>query len=762
MISKPGAGGSGIGGNAADVKNGTHATSGVENTGAGGGGGSMKSKNSNNPEYWQGGDGGDGVVIISYEVHGRDPISEDPRISMTSCKYVESVSEEEGEDTAGIARIAYRVYWAGVQNDTADIYVHYSTVGIDDLTNNVAGGGWVKIAESSVGVGSGVFIPPEVGYTYWVHIVARKDANSYAFSDEIASFKVPAITLNGATWSESKTSPDEDYATVSYRLYDTNEVTHLYCYWSETRGTLEGDAAPSGDGVFLLDLGPNTGTNLSSATAFNLAATEGLARNRTYYIRLACGDAQGIKHFLSDDIVALDTAEKPVTVLNSASWADSNVATVNFKATVGKLDPAQTELVALYSGVQADVKSSKPETKASVTVASLGFCSELALDEASPSVTFPLWSEVATNYFVRLALATNFVTVADGVATTNRVIVSESYSSATKEISVFHAIEANTLLYIVAANPKVMCYGDETLPLDYVFEYAGQFAWDENNWGWTNKYDLTGSFACHESTNPTPVAVSSTSPSGNYPITQGTLMLESGGQEKSHIEDGVETKYQYKLTFSGATYTITNAVFSTAISDVVTNYTGEACGADALVCTTNGVRNGQAVTYLYRVGGAGEWGAMPSIADVGNYTVQFKATAPSHDDVRGSFKLTIEPAPLAATIEDVNRNYTGDPITPAVVTNVTGLVRPDLNALTCSFCDEAGEWQNTVPTFTMPGTYKLFFRVSAPNHTTYVTNCTVTINAWDFKVNMDGATGYDTPIIMGRPEWLINNSGKTG
>ena len=45
----------------------------------------------------------------------------------------------------------------------------------------------------------------------------------------------------------------------------------------------------------------------------------------------------GFKHFLSDEIVELDTAEKPVTVLNGASWADSNVATVEFKATVGKL-----------------------------------------------------------------------------------------------------------------------------------------------------------------------------------------------------------------------------------------------------------------------------------------------------------------------------------------------------------------------------------------------------------------------------------------
>ena len=39
----------------------------------------------------------------------------------------------------------------------------------------------------------------------------------------------------------------------------------------------------------------------------------------------------------------------------------------------------------------------------------------------------------------------------------------------------------------------------------------------------------------------------------------------------------------------------------------------------------------------------------------------------------------------------VTVNYTGTAITPAVVTNVTGLVRGDINPLTCEFRDEAGE-----------------------------------------------------------------------
>ncbi len=619
-----------------------------------------------------------------------------------------------------------------------------------------------------------MFTPPAVGYTYWVRLVARKGANSYAFSEEIASFTVPAISLTAAQWTESENSPAEDYATVTYKLYDTNELTHVYCYWSENRADLEGAEPPSGEGVFLLDLGANTGAALSSKTTFNVPATEGLERNRTYYFRLASGDDQGIELFPTDEIVELDTKETPSTVLNSASWDNSNVATVNFTAIVGKLDPEETQLVALYSLVSGDVTGKDPEKKESVTAVSLGYCSDLGLDVSSPSATFPLWSSVATNYYVRLALATNVVVnvpysvvtnvVEDppGTFTTNIVetqahvvtnlaVIGGSYSQTTKMVSV-SAIEPRTLLYIVTANPKVMCYGDEPLPLDYDFRYAGQM----EGWGWENKYALVGEIACD---------VSSTSASGNYPITQGTLNLFNGGQEQTHIDDdGVQRTYQHKLTYSGATYTITNAVFTTAIADVVTNYTGEAFDASGLVRTLSGVRNEQPVTYLYRANGAGDWGEMPAFTNVGNHLVQFVASAPNHDDVRSSFKVTVVPAPLTATIGGVTVNYTGAAITPSVVTNVTGLVRGDINPLTCEFRDEAGEWQREVPSFILPGTYKIYFRASAPNHATAVTNCTVVINGWDFKVNMDGASGYATPIIMGKPEWIVNNnlSGMTG
>jgi hypothetical protein len=272
------------------------------------------------------------------------------------------------------------------------------------------------------------------------------------------------------------------------------------------------------------------------------------------------------------------------------------------------------------------------------------------------------------------------------------------------------AVEPRTLLYIVTANPKVMCYGDEPLPLDYSFNYAGL----TEGWGWENKYALEGDIACD---------VSSTSASGNYPITIGSLGLPDGGPSKKKTDDqGVEWEYQYKLAYSGATYTITNAVFTASIEDVVTNYTGEAFDASGLVRTLSGVRNEQPITYVYRANGAGDWGEMPAFTNVGNYLVQFKASAPNHDEVHSSFKVTVVPAPLTATIENMTMDYTGSAVTPDFVTNVTGLVKGDVNPLTCEFREEAGEWQSEAPSFKLPGTYKIYFRASAPNHETAVTS----------------------------------------
>ena len=164
----------------------------------------------------------------------------------------------------------------------------------------------------------------------------------------------------------------------------------------------------------------------------------------------------------------------------------------------------------------------------------------------------------------------------------------------------------------------------------------------------------------------------------------------------------------------------------------------------------------------YRVG-SGEWSSAigTTYSETWTHTVQFKATAPYHEEASGTFMITINPAPLHATISAEDLNYTGAAQTPVVTTNVTGHVKPDVNQLTCEFREEAGEWQSDVPSFTQPGEYKLFFRVSAPNHATFTTNCTFTIVGWDFLVNLDGQSGYPTPLRVTDPGWFLRNTAYT-
>ena len=729
--SKPGAGGSGIGGNAADVRNGTPATSGVENTGAGGGGGSMTLNNNTDQTYWQGGDGGGGVVLISYEIHGRDPISEDPLVTMTRCDY----NPDAGTTGTGVASIDYRVLWAGIQAQTNDIYVLYSNVSSNDVA--AGNGERVKVADGAIGIGSTTFVPPEAGCTYWVRLMARKDGTSFMYSDQIATFYVPAITLKAATWKK-QTSASADYAIVDYKLHDLDEATHLYCYWSESREALEGDDPPSGDGVRLLDLG----TGRAGATTFNLPASEGLSRNHLYYVRLAAGDAKGLRLNLSLDILPLDTSDNPAVALLGQNWTN-NVATLQFRTTLSFLDPADTTLFAFYSTTKSLVTKNQTTSSVEVAFANLGLCSAIP-DEKDTTASFPLWATEDTNVYVRLALYS---------ASSNAWYRSGS----TLTIVIDKPIAANTLLIFADANPKMGCYGDEPQTLDYTVSYGGLTegpGWDY----YTNTISIGGEQSC---------AVTATSNVGQYDIEKGTLDLSNhGAQYQQPVVDpdtgeptGEYVTYSYLLSYAGAKYTVTNAVFSASFEDAEFDYTGES-HPGALSPTVTGVRNNQRVLYEYRVG-SGDWGAaVPSFTDAGNYIVQFKASAPNHTGNNGSFAVTVTPAPLTATISASNMVYTGVAQVPTVATNVTGRVKPESNPLTCEFREEAGEWQTEVPSFTQPGTYTLWFRASAPNHATAVTNCTFTIEGWDFPVTMDD--GFQTTIRVTDPVWFVRNSPYTG
>ena len=145
--------------------------------------------------------------------------------------------------------------------------------------------------------------------------------------------------------------------------------------------------------------------------------------------------------------------------------------------------------------------------------------------------------------------------------------------------------------------------------------------------------------------------------------------------------------------------------------------------------------------------------------DAGSYTVQFKASAANHNDAYGTFKVTITPAPLAVTINNVEMDYTGEALTPSVTPQLTTRpVKEEINPVTFAYRDEASEWGPDIPSFTDPGEYTLYVRATAPNHTEAIASCTVTVKGWDYKVNLDGETGFRTPILISNPKWLIQNN----
>ena len=52
--------------------------------------------------------------------------------------------------------------------------------------------------------------------------------------------------------------------------------------------------------------------------------------------------------------------------------------------------------------------------------------------------------------------------------------------------------------------------------------------------------------------------------------------------------------------------------------------------------------NGQSVTFAYSTAENGTYGSLPSFTEVGSYTVYYKASAPYHNDAKGSFTVTVD------------------------------------------------------------------------------------------------------------------------
>ncbi len=125
------------------------------------------------------------------------------------------------------------------------------------------------------------------------------------------------------------------------------------------------------------------------------------------------------------------------------------------------------------------------------------------------------------------------------------------------------------------------------------------------------------------------------------------------------------------------------------------------------------------ITYLYSTTEGGPYTATPpSYTDVGEYTIYYQATNPNYKTLEGSFTFTVYPADISLWIQqDGTLTYNGQPQTPAIqaIADTKGN-QPVTYTYSAS---ENGVYSSQVPALTEAGTYWIYFKATAPNHSEY-------------------------------------------
>ncbi|MBR1920541.1 MAG: hypothetical protein IJ829_00900, partial [Kiritimatiellae bacterium] len=221
--------------------------------------------------YYQGANGGSGVVILRYSVRGSGAGSAEPVVTIAGAAY-------NAGDFA--ADVAYRVAWAGEGHDTADVKIAwgYSPTHLIH-TNDVA----------SAVIGTGACSVPLLAdkCTIYLRAVAVNAGGHVGASDRVLSLYVEENEkATGETGTPTLAdvgllSVDGLYAVVTgvVTSVGTTDGATEACTLRVKVGTSENNLASAGEGSFALG-------------AFTLAATN-LAINTTYYYAVEAEDSAG-------------------------------------------------------------------------------------------------------------------------------------------------------------------------------------------------------------------------------------------------------------------------------------------------------------------------------------------------------------------------------------------------------------------------------------------------------------------------------------
>ncbi len=215
-----GNGGGGKGGQYDNTEGSQYATAGVDGFGGGGGGGSTYSSDS-----YQGGNGGDGIVIIRYAAEGNGTDVTAPAIALESL--------DRNEQT-GVTTVRYRVAWAGAGYDDADVAIVWG-FSKDEFSNTNA------IASSMIGRGTGTFTLPDQTKTVYVRALATNAGGLSSESPKIV--KIPFVNPEAPDVSTPKVSQSATkvYLRKTVTLTASAPDATSY-YWLKNGKQIEGGA----------------------------------------------------------------------------------------------------------------------------------------------------------------------------------------------------------------------------------------------------------------------------------------------------------------------------------------------------------------------------------------------------------------------------------------------------------------------------------------------------------------------------------------
>ena len=279
-----GNGGGGIG-SRRDV-NGTAsaATAGVDGLGGGGGGGCGDVE-----ALYQGGDGGDGIVIIRYASQGDYTAIAEPIISLQSAVC---------NDAAFTGDVAFRVAWAGYgHDDVAQVKAVWGYAKTALTHTNV-------IATAAIGLGTGSFPLKADKRTVYLKLLAVNAAGKEAYSSEMISFYVNENT--------QAVEEEDDLPILE------NIALEADAAWATVSGEVisAGRASGSPKTCTVRVKYGTTAAALTTVVATNnvavgdvMVAVNGLLPNTTYYYAVEIEDDAGT--VITEDTASFTTLPQP-------------------------------------------------------------------------------------------------------------------------------------------------------------------------------------------------------------------------------------------------------------------------------------------------------------------------------------------------------------------------------------------------------------------------------------------------------------------